>query len=212
MPFRYWDMSRRSGLSYLTPAFRAYRGAATASEKFACIFRRPYDARFARLVAPLVWGALPGRPGSLGCLEWSPLLRDTPKGFPLAGQEAPGKSQMLGFFSRVPDALAASGSYQTTDEGTLSMVSRAGKPTLRQSLRLFSLRSKCRLPLHKGGMVGCARLPCVKGAVGESRLRDRLLGTKSSGSHEVTSLFYFEASIDAAIDSSTSISTSPKTR
>ena len=38
-------------------AFRAYRGAATASEKFACIFRRPYDARFARLVAPLVWGA-----------------------------------------------------------------------------------------------------------------------------------------------------------
>ena len=42
-------------------AFRASRGAATASEKFACIFRRPYDARFARLVAPLVWGALPGR-------------------------------------------------------------------------------------------------------------------------------------------------------
>ena len=134
-----------------------------------------------------------------------------PKGFPLAGQEAPGKSQMLGFFSRVPDALAASGSYQTTDEGTLSMVSRAGKPTLRQSLRLFSLRSKCRLPLHKGGMVGCARLPCAKGAVGGSRLRDRLLGTKSSGSHEVTSLFYFEASIDAIIDSSTSISTFPKT-
>ena len=130
---------------------------------------------------------------------------------PLAGQEAPGKSQMLGFFSRVPDALAASGSYQTTDEGTLSMVSRAGKPTLRQSLRLFSLRSKCRLPLHKGGMVGCARLPCAKGAVGGSRLRDRLLGTKSSGSHEVTSLFYFEASIDAIIDSSTSISTFPKT-
>ena len=45
-----------------------------------------------------------------------------PKGFPLAGQEAPGKSQMLGFFSRVPDALAASGScrlngVKTTDEG-----------------------------------------------------------------------------------------------
>ena len=33
-------------------AFRAYRGAATASEKFACIFRRPYDARFARLIPP----------------------------------------------------------------------------------------------------------------------------------------------------------------
>ena len=36
-------------------------------------------------------------------------MRESPKGFPLAGQEAPGKSQMLGFFSRVPDALAASG-------------------------------------------------------------------------------------------------------
>ena len=43
-------------------AFRASRGAATASEKFACIFRRPYDARFARLVAPLVWGARPVAP------------------------------------------------------------------------------------------------------------------------------------------------------
>ena len=47
---------------------------------------------------------------------------ENPKGFPPAGHEAPGKSQMLGFFSRVPDALAASGScrlngVKTTDEG-----------------------------------------------------------------------------------------------
>ena len=50
-------------------------------------------------------------------LYTSPQQSAAPTASPLAGQEAPGKSQMLGFFSRVPDALAASGSYQTTDEG-----------------------------------------------------------------------------------------------
>ena len=81
-------MSRGSGLSYLTPAFRAYRGAATASEKFACIFRRPYDARFARLVAPLVWGVYPVAPVVLGVWNGRPSCRIRQKASPWRGSSA----------------------------------------------------------------------------------------------------------------------------
>ena len=84
--FRGWDMSRRSGRSCLAHRVPRLSRRGDGLRKICMHFSSALRRSLRSLSRPLSLGCLPGRPGSFGCLEWSPLLQDTPKGFPPAGK------------------------------------------------------------------------------------------------------------------------------
>ena len=89
-------MSRRSGRSCLAHRVPRLSRRGDGLRKICMHFSSALRRSLRSLSRPLSLGCLPGRPGSFGCLEWSPLLQDTPKGFPLAGKLR--EAVMRGYF------------------------------------------------------------------------------------------------------------------